>query len=50
MLANATAYSVCTSTTPATAFKAPAIYSFVDALPKTPTGKVKRAELRTRGL
>ena len=30
--------------------KAPAIYSFVDSLPKTATGKVKRAELRTRAL
>lgn len=31
-------------------YKAPAIYSFVESLPKTPTGKVKRAELRKRDL
>lgn len=30
--------------------KAPSIYSFVDSLPKTATGKVKRAELRTHAL
>ncbi len=30
--------------------KAPAIYSFVDSLPKTATGKIKRADLRTIGL
>jgi acetyl-CoA synthetase/medium-chain acyl-CoA synthetase len=30
------------------AFKMPARFEFIDALPKTPTGKVKRAELRAR--
>jgi len=30
--------------------KAPAIYSFVPSLPKTPTGKIKRAELRALSL
>ncbi len=29
-------------------FKMPARFEFVDSLPKTPTGKVKRAELRSR--
>ncbi len=29
-------------------YKMPALFEFVDTLPKTPTGKVKRAELRAR--